>query len=73
VEQSVAQACEGTTGSILASDGFFPAVDNIEIAAQNRIAVIIQPGGSIKDAEVIAACDKYGISMILTGVREFKH
>lgn len=73
VEQSVAQACEGTTGAILASDGFFPAVDNIEIAAQNRIAVIIQPGGSIKDAEVIVACDKYGISMILTGVREFKH
>ena len=73
VEQAVAQACEGTTEAILASDGFFPAVDNIQLAAQNRIAVIIQPGGSIKDPEVIAACNQYGIAMIFTGVREFKH
>jgi phosphoribosylaminoimidazolecarboxamide formyltransferase / IMP cyclohydrolase len=73
VEQSITQACENATGAVLASDGFFPAVDNIQVAAQNRIAAIIQPGGSIKDPEVIAACDQYGIAMVTTGVREFKH
>jgi phosphoribosylaminoimidazolecarboxamide formyltransferase/IMP cyclohydrolase len=48
-------------------------VDNIHVAAQNRVGAIIQPGGSIKDPEVIAACDKYGIVMVTTGVREFRH
>jgi phosphoribosylaminoimidazolecarboxamide formyltransferase / IMP cyclohydrolase len=73
LEKAIAHACEGATGAVLASDGFFPATDNIEIAAQHRIVAIIQPGGSIKDAEVIAACNRYGIAMVTTGVREFKH
>lgn len=73
VEQALAQACDGAQGSVLASDGFFPAVDNIQIAAQNRVSLIIQPAGSIKDAEVIQACEAYGITMVATGVREFKH
>lgn len=73
LEKAVAQACDRATGAVLASDGFFPAVDNIEVAAQNRIAAIIQPGGSIKDAEVITACDRYNIALVTTGIREFRH
>lgn len=73
VEQALAQACDNATGAVLASDAFFPAVDNIQVAAQNRIACVIQPAGSIKDADVIHACNQYDIAMVATGVREFKH
>ncbi len=59
--------------TILASDAFFPFTDNIELIAQTPIKAIIQPGGSIKDAEVIQACDKYGIAMVFTGKRCFNH
>jgi phosphoribosylaminoimidazolecarboxamide formyltransferase / IMP cyclohydrolase len=58
---------------VLASDGFFPAVDNIHAAAQARIGVIIQPGGSIKDEDVLATVDQFNIAMLTTGRREFKH
>lgn len=67
------QACDGTKDAVIASDGFLPAVDNIHAAAQSRIAAIIQPGGSIKDKDVIAEAEKHGISMIMTGIRHFKH
>lgn len=74
---SVKLACEkaGTLahGSALASDGFFPMPDNIEIAYKNGIRAIIQPGGSIKDPDVIQACDDHGIPMVLTNERHFKH
>ena len=60
-------------GAVLASDAFFPAVDNIEVAHTAGIVAIIQPGGSIKDQDVIAACDQYAIAMVFTGVRHFKH
>lgn len=73
VEIALTRACDGAKNAVLASDGFFPAIDNIEVAAQCRIAAIIQPGGSIKDDNVIAACDKFGISMVTTGIRHFKH
>jgi len=66
-------ACDDSTDAVAASDGFLPAIDNIQTAAQGRIALIIQPGGSIKDAEVIEAADKYGMAMIMTGIRHFKH
>ncbi|MBN8215398.1 MAG: bifunctional phosphoribosylaminoimidazolecarboxamide formyltransferase/IMP cyclohydrolase [Spirochaetes bacterium] len=59
--------------SILASDAFFPFADNIEIAHELGIRKIVQPGGSLKDPEVIAACDRYGIAMAFTGVRHFRH
>ncbi|WP_186647857.1 bifunctional phosphoribosylaminoimidazolecarboxamide formyltransferase/IMP cyclohydrolase [Fluviispira vulneris] len=59
--------------AILASDAFFPFPDSIEIIHKYGIKHIIQPGGSVQDAEVIKACDKYGISMIFTGLRHFKH
>jgi phosphoribosylaminoimidazolecarboxamide formyltransferase/IMP cyclohydrolase len=73
MEIALEQASGNTKDAVIASDGFFPAVDNIQAAAQARIAAIIQPGGSIKDADVIAECDKYNIAMITTGVRHFRH
>lgn len=60
-------------GAVLASDGFFPFADNINVCAQNHIAAIIQPGGSIRDQEVIDACDQAGIAMVFTQARHFKH
>ena len=60
-------------GSVLASDAFFPFADNIELAAEAGITAIVQPGGSIRDDEVIAAADKAGLAMVLTGVRHFRH
>jgi phosphoribosylaminoimidazolecarboxamide formyltransferase/IMP cyclohydrolase len=59
--------------SVLVSDAFFPFADNIDAAAEAGIRYIVQPGGSKKDEEVIAACDKYGIAMAITGVRHFLH
>ena len=60
-------------GATLASDAFFPKPDGIEMAAKAGITAIIQPGGSIKDEDVIKAADSFGISMVFTGVRHFKH
>lgn len=72
-EIALQKACDSSKDAVLASDGFFPAVDNIEVAAQNRIKAIIQPGGSIKDNLVIEQCNKYGIIMVTTNMRHFKH
>lgn len=72
-EIALNKACDGSKDAVAASDGFFPAIDNIHVAAQGRIAAIIQPGGSIKDEEVIKTADKYNIAMITTGIRHFKH
>jgi len=60
-------------GSAMASDAFFPFPDNVENAAEAGVACIVQPGGSVKDDEVIAAADKHGIAMVFTGKRHFKH
>jgi len=60
-------------GSAMASDAFFPFADNIELAAQAGITAIIQPGGSVRDAEVIEAADRHGMAMVLTGRRQFRH
>lgn len=62
-----------TKGATLASDAFFPKPDAIDQAHKAGIKAIIQPGGSKGDPEIIKACDKYGISMVFTGVRHFKH
>ncbi|MDI6758564.1 MAG: bifunctional phosphoribosylaminoimidazolecarboxamide formyltransferase/IMP cyclohydrolase [Candidatus Omnitrophota bacterium] len=59
--------------SCLASDAFFPKPDAISEAAKTGVKAIIQPGGSIFDAEIIKACDKYGIAMVFTGIRHFRH
>ena len=60
-------------GSVLASDAFFPFADNIEMAASGGITAIAQPGGSIRDEEVIAAANEHGIAMLFTGTRHFRH
>jgi phosphoribosylaminoimidazolecarboxamide formyltransferase/IMP cyclohydrolase len=60
-------------GSVMASDAFFPFRDGIENAGQAGIAAIIQPGGSIRDDEVIAAADEHGMAMVFTGMRHFRH
>jgi phosphoribosylaminoimidazolecarboxamide formyltransferase/IMP cyclohydrolase len=73
VEIAIKKAGERAAGAVLASDAFFPFPDSIHRAAEAQIAGIIQPGGSVKDAEVIEACNQRGIPMILTGRRHFKH
>ncbi|MBI3590142.1 MAG: bifunctional phosphoribosylaminoimidazolecarboxamide formyltransferase/IMP cyclohydrolase [Candidatus Melainabacteria bacterium] len=73
VEIALNQANYNAKDAVLASDAFFPFKDSIEIAASAKISAIIQPGGSIKDQEVIDACDKYGIAMMFTGMRHFRH
>ncbi|MCK4914415.1 MAG: bifunctional phosphoribosylaminoimidazolecarboxamide formyltransferase/IMP cyclohydrolase [Planctomycetes bacterium] len=66
-------AGEESKGAAMASDAFFPFPDNVENAAKAGVACIAQPGGSKKDNEVIAAADKFGIAMVFTGKRHFKH
>lgn len=66
-------AGDRTKGCAMASDAFFPFPDNIENAGKVGVAAIVQPGGSVKDDEVIATADKYGIAMVFTGKRHFKH
>ncbi|MBX7220626.1 MAG: bifunctional phosphoribosylaminoimidazolecarboxamide formyltransferase/IMP cyclohydrolase [Blastocatellia bacterium] len=60
-------------GCVLASDAFFPFRDGLDEAAKHRITAVIQPGGSVRDEEVIAAADEHGLAMVLTGVRHFRH
>ena len=60
-------------GAVMASDAFFPFRDGIENAAARGIAAVIQPGGSMRDEEVIAAADEAGIAMVFTGMRHFRH
>ena len=61
------------TGSVLASDAFFPFRDGIDEAARHGITAVIQPGGSVRDEEVITAANEHGLAMVFTGVRHFKH
>ncbi|MFW5985195.1 MAG: bifunctional phosphoribosylaminoimidazolecarboxamide formyltransferase/IMP cyclohydrolase [Halanaerobiaceae bacterium] len=67
------KAGERTAGAVVASDAFFPFRDAIDKAAENQIEAIIQPGGSIRDDEVIEAANEHGIAMVMTGNRHFKH
>ena len=60
-------------GSVMASDAFFPFRDNVDTAAEHGVSAIIQPGGSMRDAEVIAAADEHGLAMVFTGMRHFRH
>jgi phosphoribosylaminoimidazolecarboxamide formyltransferase/IMP cyclohydrolase len=61
------------TGSVMASDAFFPFRDGIDSAAEHGISAIIQPGGSMRDDEVIAAANEHGLAMVMTGMRHFRH
>ncbi len=73
VEIALKKAGERSRGSVLASDAMFPFPDGVEMAAQGGVTAIIQPGGSVRDKEVIEAADRYGMAMVFTGVRHFKH
>ena len=70
---ALTQAGERAKGAALASDAFFPMDDTVEAAAKAGITAIIQPGGSVKDEDSIKKANEYGIAMVLTGVRHFKH
>ncbi|MBC7989598.1 MAG: bifunctional phosphoribosylaminoimidazolecarboxamide formyltransferase/IMP cyclohydrolase, partial [Luteimonas sp.] len=61
------------TGSVMASDAFFPFRDGIDAAAAAGIKAVIQPGGSMRDKEVISAADEHGLAMVFTSVRHFRH
>lgn len=73
LENAVRQAGEKVKKSVMASDAFFPFDDCVQFAHKSGITAIIQPGGSIRDKDSINAANKYGISMIFTGIRHFKH
>ena len=73
VELAIKKAGEETTSAALASDAYFPFPDSIEVAARAGITCIVQPGGSIRDAQVIEAADYYDMAMIITGIRHFRH
>jgi len=73
VEIAIRKAGEQAAGSIMASDAFFPFPDSVEAAAEAGIVAIVQPGGSRRDDEVIAACNTHRIPMVFTGARHFKH
>jgi phosphoribosylaminoimidazolecarboxamide formyltransferase/IMP cyclohydrolase len=66
-------AGHGTAGSVLGSDAFFPFRDGVDQAADAGVRAIVQPGGSVRDTEVIAAADEHGMAMVVTGKRQFRH
>ncbi len=70
---AVEKANEPLKGCVMASDAFFPFRDSVDAAAEHGVAAIIQPGGSIRDEEVIKAAEEHGIAMVFTGLRHFKH
>jgi phosphoribosylaminoimidazolecarboxamide formyltransferase/IMP cyclohydrolase len=73
VHLAARKARDRARGSVLASDAFFPFRDNVDAAAAVGVTAIVQPGGSVRDAESIAAADEHGLAMIFTGVRHFRH
>lgn len=73
VQIAVRKAGTRVKGSVLASDAFFPFRDNVDAAAAAGVTAIVQPGGSQRDADSIAACDEHGLAMVFTGVRHFRH
>jgi phosphoribosylaminoimidazolecarboxamide formyltransferase / IMP cyclohydrolase len=73
VRQALSRAGDAAKGAVLASDAFFPFSDSIEAAAAAGITAIIQPGGSIRDSEVVEACDAHDVAMVFTNERHFRH
>src|SRR5579885_3040684 len=73
VKLAVSKAILPVNGTVMASDAFFPFPDGIEEAAKAGVTAVIQPGGSIRDQDAIAACDKAGMAMVFTGIRHFLH
>jgi phosphoribosylaminoimidazolecarboxamide formyltransferase/IMP cyclohydrolase len=73
VELALKKAGQQAKGSVLASDAFFPFPDGPELAIKHGVTAIIQPGGSVRDKEVIALADRYNVAMVFTGIRHFRH
>ncbi len=73
VELAVGKAAGRAVGGACASDAFFPFRDGLDAAAEAGVACVVQPGGSIRDAEIVAAADEHGLVMVLTGMRHFRH
>jgi phosphoribosylaminoimidazolecarboxamide formyltransferase/IMP cyclohydrolase len=73
VQVAVRKAGERSKGAVLASDAFFPFRDNVDEAVRAGVTAIIQPGGSVRDADSIQACDEHGLAMVFTGIRHFRH
>jgi phosphoribosylaminoimidazolecarboxamide formyltransferase/IMP cyclohydrolase len=73
VELALKKAGDRAKGSVLASDAFFPFADGPELAIKHGVTAIIQPGGSVRDKEVIKLANKYNVAMVFTGVRHFRH
>jgi phosphoribosylaminoimidazolecarboxamide formyltransferase/IMP cyclohydrolase len=73
VKIAVMKAQASLTGSAVASDAFFPFPDGVEEAGKAGGTAVIQPGGSVRDGEVIAAANRLGMAMVFTGVRHFRH
>lgn len=73
VHMALRKAGERSQGAVLASDAFFPFRDSIDCLAGRGVKAVIQPGGSVRDEEVIKACDEQGIAMVFTGIRNFRH
>ena len=73
VRIAINRAGEKARGAVMASDAFFPFADSVEEAARAGITAIVQPGGSVRDAESIEAADRHGLAMLATGVRHFRH
>jgi len=73
VKIATAKAQKSLQGSVVASDAFFPFPDGVEAAAKAGATAVIQPGGSIRDVDVIAAADRLGLAMVFTSMRHFLH
>ena len=73
VKIAVMKAQQPLAGSVVASDAFFPFPDGVEEAARAGATAVIQPGGSVRDADVVAAADRLGMAMLFTGLRHFRH
>ena len=73
VQLALKRAGDRSKGSVLGSDAFFPFPDGVELAAKGGVTAMIQPGGSVRDQEVIKAANEHNIAMVFTGIRHFRH
>ena len=73
VNTAVRKAASGLRGAVVASDAFFPFRDGLDAVAAAGATAVVQPGGSVRDADVIAAADEHGLAMVFTGRRHFRH
>lgn len=73
VELAIHKSQSSPAGSVLLSDAFFPFPDSVELAAKNKITILVEPGGSVKDPEVILTAQKLGVTLLFTGIRHFRH